>query len=68
MAGYNKEDEANPLKDGSSILASIYQQNLVFDQYDRVVQEQDEILQSKIDSLQAKKQQEREKQQDDETK
>lgn len=64
LAGYNQAEEANPLKDGSSILASIYQQNLIFDQYDRVVQEQDEILQSKIDSLQAKNQKGREEDDD----
>ena len=39
---------------GSAILAKLLQQTLIFDQYDRVVQEQDNILQSKMDSIQEK--------------
>jgi Sec-independent protein translocase protein TatA len=39
---------------GSAILANLLQKTLIFDQYDRVVQEQDNILQSKIDSIQEK--------------
>lgn len=57
--GYSDEDANNPLNSGSSILANIYKNNLMFDQYDRVVEEQDGILQSKIDSLQAKREQDK---------
>jgi Sec-independent protein translocase protein TatA len=57
--GYRDEDANDPLKSGSSILANIIQQNLIFDQYDRVVQEQDNILQSKIEDIQAKRSQEK---------
>jgi Sec-independent protein translocase protein TatA len=39
---------------GSAVLANLLQQTLIFDQYDRVVQEQDNILQSKMDSIQEK--------------
>lgn len=39
---------------GSAILANLLQQTLIFDQYDRVVQEQDNILQSKLDRIQEK--------------
>jgi Sec-independent protein translocase protein TatA len=46
---------------GSAVLAHLLQQTLIFDQYDRVVQEQDNILQSKIDSIQEKVVQEKKK-------
>lgn len=46
---------------GSAVLANLLQQTLVFDQYDRVVQEQDTILQSKFDSIQTKVAQETKK-------
>ena len=59
LAGYNEDDANNPLNSGSSILANIYKHNLIFDQYDRVVQEQDEILQSKMDSLKAQRAQDK---------
>jgi Sec-independent protein translocase protein TatA len=39
---------------GSAVLANLLQKTLIFDQYDRVVQEQDNILQSKMDSIQEK--------------
>jgi hypothetical protein len=39
---------------GSAVLANLMQQTLIFDQYDRVVQEQDTILQSKMDGIQVK--------------
>lgn len=53
--GYAEEQANDPLTSGSSILNNIIVQNLIFDQYDRVVQEQDSILQSKIDDIQAKR-------------
>ena len=37
---------------GSAILAKLYQESLIFDQYDRAVQQQDDILQSKVDQIQ----------------
>jgi len=60
--GYSEEDANNPLNSGSSILANIYKQNLIFDQYDHVVSEQDAILQSKIDNVHAKQKQDKENQ------
>lgn len=39
---------------GSAVLANLLQQTLIFDQYDRVVQEQDNILQSKVKIIQEK--------------
>ena len=53
--GYSDEAANNPLNSGSSILAHLYQQNLIFDQYDRVTQEHDDILQNKMDDIQAKR-------------
>lgn len=53
--GYGEEQANDPLNSGSSILNNIIQQNLIFDQYDRIVQEQDSILQSKIDDIQARR-------------
>jgi Sec-independent protein translocase protein TatA len=46
---------------GSAVLANLLQKTLIFDQYDRVVQEQDNILQSKIDSIQEKVQETKQK-------
>ena len=51
-------------KTGSAMLAGLLRQNLVFDQYDRVVQEQDDALQSKVSSIIQKQQK---KQQNDDT-
>ena len=45
----------DPSTTGSALLASVMQQSLVFDQYDRVVQEQDDILQSKVNNIMEKK-------------
>lgn len=39
---------------GSAMLANLYQQTLIHDQHDRVVQEQDEVLQSKVKEIQEK--------------
>jgi Sec-independent protein translocase protein TatA len=36
--GYSDQDANNPLNSGSSILAHIYKQNLIYDQYNRVTQ------------------------------
>jgi len=46
---------------GSAILASLMQQTLVFDQYDRVVKEQDEALESKVQRIQEKNRESKEK-------
>lgn len=43
--GYTDQDANNPLNSGSSILAHIYKQNLIYDQYDRVTQHQATALQ-----------------------
>jgi Sec-independent protein translocase protein TatA len=58
----SKAEQGSGLRDGaiqqstsgSAMLANLLQQTLIFDQYDRVVQEQDNILQSKMDSIQEK--------------
>jgi len=49
---------------GSVVLANVLKQSLVFDQYDRVVQEQDVGLQSTIDKVQRRVQQQRQSKND----
>ena len=44
---------------GSAILGNLLQQSLIFDQYERTVQEQDRILQSKLETAFQKQQQEK---------
>jgi len=46
--GYNSNDTANS---GSVILSDIIKESLIYDQYQRVVQEQDDILKSKIHNV-----------------
>lgn len=48
---------------GSALLANLIQQTLIFDQYDRVVQEQDAVLQTKIDTIQQQHQEQKNQQQ-----
>jgi Sec-independent protein translocase protein TatA len=43
--GYSDQQANNPLNSGSSILAHIYKQNLIYDQYDRVTQQEVTMLQ-----------------------
>ena len=42
---------------GSSILSDLIQQSLIYDQYDRAVQEQDAALRSKVNKIEAKSKQ-----------
>lgn len=48
---------------GSVLLANLYQQTLIHDQYDRVVQEQDMALQSRVDQIQESHHQNQQQQQ-----
>jgi Sec-independent protein translocase protein TatA len=49
---------AAPTTSGSFLLSRIYQETLIFDQYDRVVQEQDSALKDRVAGILAKQQQE----------
>ncbi|CAB9517634.1 RING finger ubiquitin ligase [Seminavis robusta] len=42
--GYTDDQANDPLNSGSSILANVYKQNLIHDQYDRVTQYQESLL------------------------
>ena len=48
------QNQSSTVASGSALLANIYQENLIWDQHDRVVQEQDEVLQSKLSKIQQK--------------
>jgi Sec-independent protein translocase protein TatA len=43
--GYTDQQASNPLNSGSSILAHIYKQHLIYDQYERVTQQEATIMQ-----------------------
>jgi Sec-independent protein translocase protein TatA len=51
--GYSSSAEAQT-HGGSGQLASLLQQSLIFDRYDRVVAQQDSILQSKVEAIRQK--------------
>jgi Sec-independent protein translocase protein TatA len=64
MAGSGSSSNMGEAKTGSELLANLIKQNLIFDQYDRVVGEQENEMQQRIEKIKQKRGEEGTKKED----